>query len=120
MNLPFCVVTCTGGFGMTVAVGLLSCFFCEIGGFCTGVDSGNVCFSSLRSKGSASIGCGGLISRRWMICKPWAGLDLSITVKHLPGGRRISSSCWKEECPRIDFPLLVSIENIVRGPEVPT
>ena len=80
---------------------------------------GNSFFIWLRSKGSANIRKGGGISWIWMIYKSSVGFWQSITWKYKPGGRRISSSFSKDECARISFPLVLSIENNVLGPDLP-
>ena len=139
LNLLFSGGDCTDDFGVTLGDEYLSCAFSVLGlcdsvfgvplvewccscffpWFGTGFGSGKAFLNWLTSNGSVSILYGGVVSRRWIIFKPSDELNLSTTSRYIPGGSRISSSCLKYECDRISFPLVVSIENIVRGPEAP-
>jgi hypothetical protein len=83
------------GFVVKLGAEYFSSFAVELGAYDVGFDSGKAFFNCLRSNGSASILYGGTISRRWMIFKPSAELNLSTTSRNIPGGSRISSSCWK-------------------------
>jgi hypothetical protein len=59
MDLPCCVVTCTDGSDMALAVELISWFFCVAGGFGTDVGCGNIFICSPGKEGSTSMGYGG-------------------------------------------------------------
>ena len=89
VNLPFFKNTETGGLDTTIDAAEFFCWSFEL----DDDDRGSAVFGSLGSNGLVSIGYGGAISRRWIMCKSCAGLDLSITFRYLPGGRMISSSC---------------------------